>query len=141
MWINNYIEKLRARPEGQRERIAVAATAASFLVIFAIWLLSFQETDRGLAEEQNQPVENYLEEMRKNSAAEEQSIEEMIQGLPEEEMMDEYMTESGEAKPDQEMENIQRDEAGGAQSEEVTRDRIQDATDFEKNQKEIPKLP
>ena len=83
MSFNDYIEKLRAKPVREREKIAVIATGIAFVVIFLIWLISFSEMNLTASEElNNSPVEDQLEKLRQDASQSKQSIEEMMQALP-----------------------------------------------------------
>lgn len=85
MNINDYLEKLRSRPERQKEKIAVAATAVGVGLLFVIWLMSFSETNKVSNEaQQNISAENQLEDMKNSISRDQQSIEEMMGNLPEE---------------------------------------------------------
>ncbi|MDI6777779.1 MAG: hypothetical protein QMD77_01160 [Patescibacteria group bacterium] len=133
MSLNDFIEKLRAKPENERRRIAAVATAVAFSIIFLIWLVSFSEMNRSAEDESNSTsVSDQLEEMKGEMGTDKQSIEEMMQGLPEE--------GSGV-----EAETVDQ-ESGEAQSEEATEGQSQDANqdiinNNQKNQPEIPQLP
>jgi len=81
--LNDYIEKLRMKPARERERIAVIATGVSFAVILVIWLVSFSEMNKSASSEAGSvPVQDQLEELKKNAGESKQSIEEMMQSLP-----------------------------------------------------------
>lgn len=83
MNLNSFLEKLRTKPEHERERIAIFATGISFLIILAIWLVSFSEMNKTANKETNDSsVESQLEELGKGVSESKRSIEEMMQGLP-----------------------------------------------------------
>jgi len=83
MNINDYIEKLRAKPVRERERIAVIATGVAFAVVLVIWLVSFSEMSRNENPEPgSSPVTNQLEDLKQSIGKEKQSIQDMMQGLP-----------------------------------------------------------
>ncbi len=81
MGINDYIEKLRAKPQKQREKIAVIATALSFILIFSIWLVSFSETNKSSNSEQAASATDGLEDLKNSVSGDKKSIEEMMQGM------------------------------------------------------------
>ena len=81
MNLNNYIEKLRIKPQREREKIAVIATAVSFAIIFLIWLVSFNEMNKPVqSEAENQPGQ--LEDLKSDFSSDKASIEEMFRELP-----------------------------------------------------------
>ncbi|PIX90532.1 MAG: hypothetical protein COZ28_03250 [Candidatus Moranbacteria bacterium CG_4_10_14_3_um_filter_44_15] len=81
MNLNNYIEKLRIKPQREREKIAVIATAVSFAIIFLIWLVSFNEMNKPVqSEAENQPGQ--LEDLKSDFSSGKASIEEMFRELP-----------------------------------------------------------
>jgi len=85
MSLHNYIEKLRAKPIRERERIAVIATAVGFAVIFLIWIVSFNEMNKP-AETQADPASASLNDLKNNFQDNLQtgkdSIQNMMQELP-----------------------------------------------------------
>jgi len=120
MSLNDYIEKLRRKPEREREKIAVIATGISFAIIFLIWLVSFNEIERSVQPEmENQPAQ--LEDLESNLESGKSSIEEMFQQLPVE----------GELEQDVGSE----EETGEAQNGDRNAENNQD------DQPEIPSLP
>lgn len=129
--IDNYLEKLRTKPERVRRRIAVAATGAAFAVILVIWFFSFSElsTDAG-KESETDSLPNQLEEAKNGISPDGQSIEDMMEGFSEEDLG------VGEEIPN---------EAPDAQSEEASGSEAQDADNSsaepQDNQPEIPPLP
>lgn len=78
---NEYLEKLRTKPPRERERIAVIATGVSFAIIFLIWLVSFNEMNKA-AQPQAEEQPAQLEDLKNNFSGGKNSIEEMIQSLP-----------------------------------------------------------
>lgn len=81
MSLHNYIEKLRAKPVRERERIAVIATAIGFAVIFLIWIVSFNEMNKPV----EQPVDQTsasLNDLKNNFQTGKDSIQNMMQQLP-----------------------------------------------------------
>jgi len=120
MSLNDYIEKLRRKPEREREKIAVIATGISFAIIFLILLVSFNEIERSVQPEmENQPAQ--LEDLESNLESGKSSIEEMFQQLPVE----------GELEQDVGSE----EETGEAQNGDRNAENNQD------DQPEIPSLP
>ncbi|OGI25107.1 MAG: hypothetical protein A3J76_02680 [Candidatus Moranbacteria bacterium RBG_13_45_13] len=89
MNIHDYIEKLRAKPRKEREKIAVIATSVSFAIIFVIWLVSFSEMNKNASEEPSSvPITDQLENMRSSMERDKQSIQDMMQELPQGETED-----------------------------------------------------
>ena len=122
MNINDYLDKLRSKPVHERQRIAVVATGVAFAVIFLIWIVSFSEMNNSVETqaEQQAPEDNF--------SAEKASIEEMLQGLSEEEMGIE--------------EEVSNQDAEGMQSEGTGEElQNQDTSSTQDNQLEIPQLP
>jgi len=87
MNLQNYIEKLRAKPVRERERIAVITTAVGFAVIFLIWIVSFNEMNKP-AEQPVDPASASLDDLKDNFQNNLQtgkdSIQNMMQQLPSE---------------------------------------------------------
>ena len=81
MNLNEYIEKLRAKPVRERERIAVIATAVGFAVIFLIWIVSFNEMNKPV-ETQADPTSASLNDLKNNFQTGKDSIQNMMQQLP-----------------------------------------------------------
>ena len=81
MNLNEYIEKLRAKPVRERERIAVIATAVGFAVIFLIWIVSFNEMNKPV-ETQADPTSASLNDLKNNFQDGKDSIQNMMQQLP-----------------------------------------------------------
>jgi hypothetical protein len=123
MNINDYLEKLRAKPIQERERIAVIATGISFAIILLIWLISFSE----IAKEENSqsvfsPARNQIEDLKKNMENDKQSIQEMMESLP---LQNGALNNvSGENLPSEE-----------------SKDQNQNMDDNQNNQEKIPSLP
>lgn len=82
MSINEYIEKLRAKPAHQRERIVIAATAVSFLIILAIWLISFSEMNKESQVDANPSAVDQLNNLKGDVGDSKKSIEEMWNQMP-----------------------------------------------------------
>lgn len=85
MSLHDYVEKLKSKPERQRERIAVIATGVTFFLIFLIWLVSMSEADKAANEKQQSSAANQIDEFKNSIGRDKQSIEEMMQSLPQEE--------------------------------------------------------
>jgi hypothetical protein len=81
MSLHNYIEKLRAKPVRERERIAVIATAVGFAVIFLIWIVSFNEMNKP-AEQPVDQTSASLNDLKNNFQTGKDSIQNMMQQLP-----------------------------------------------------------
>gem|GEM_PF-1660293 len=84
MNFNNYLQKLRAKPQKQRERIAAVATGVTFLVILLIWIFTFSELNESKPEEnpEQASVSDQFGEVKEGVKSGRESIEEMMQGLP-----------------------------------------------------------
>jgi len=80
--INDYLEKLRQKPEKQRERIAIGATAAAFLIVLVIWLVSFSENSKPPADQSTSGVSDQLQNLKDSFGQDKQSIQDMMQNLP-----------------------------------------------------------
>ena len=81
MNLHNYLEKLRAKPVHERKKIAVVATAAGFLIILAIWVVSFNEMNKP-AENQVDPASASLNDLKDNFQTGKDSIQNIMQELP-----------------------------------------------------------
>src|SRR4030042_2443049 len=122
MSLQSYIDKLRSKPVHERQRISGVATGVAFAVIFSLWIFSFSEMNNSgeTQAEQQAPEDNF--------SAEKASIEEMLQGLSEEEMGIE--------------EEVSNQDAEGMQSEGTGEElQNQDESSTKDNQLEIPQLP
>ena len=82
MNINDYIEKLKSKPVHQRERIVIAATAVSFLIILVIWLASFAEMNKAGQTDANPSAVDQLNGLKGNVSDSKKSIEEMWKQIP-----------------------------------------------------------
>ncbi len=83
MSFQDWIEKLRAKPVRERERIAVVATGISFFIVLLIWLLSFSEINKDEPKESaSSPISDQLEELKKNISNDKQSIQDMMESFP-----------------------------------------------------------
>jgi hypothetical protein len=82
MNISDYIEKLKRKPEKEKEKIAIIATAVSFVIILAIWLISFSETNRSLEEKNSPNAQNQFQNLNSNLKEGKQSIQNMLQQIP-----------------------------------------------------------
>jgi len=120
--INNYIDKLRAKSVRERERIAVIATGVAFAVVLVIWLLSFSEMNKNESPEPaTSPVTNQLEDLKKNIGNDRQSIQDMIESLPQNTDPDGLSAESPQNN--------------GSENQS------QDTNENQNSQPEIPQLP
>ena len=115
MNINDYIEKLRAKPAHQRERIVIAATAVSFLIILVIWLVSFSEMNKEGQADATPSAVDQLGGLKSNVSDSKKSIEEMWNQMP---------SQSGTGAPDQNGVNAENssgtDSTGGTDSGQNT---------------------
>jgi ABC-type antimicrobial peptide transport system permease subunit len=117
MGLQNYIEKLRAKPARERERIAVIATGVAFAVVLVIWLLSFSEMNKNEnPESASSPVTNQLEDLKKNIGDDKQSIQDMIESLPQSTDLNSLPSESlpsdGSEDQGRNTNNIQNEQPG-----------------------------
>lgn len=98
MSLHDYLEKLRAKPVHERKRIAVVATAVGFSIILAIWVVSFNEMNKP-AETQVDPASASLNDLKdnfqNNFQTEKDSIQNMMQELPAEEVGGATGTDNG----------------------------------------------
>ena len=81
MSLHNYIEKLRAKPVRERERIAIVATVIGFFIFVGIWIVSFREMNKST----EQPVDQTsasLNDLKNNFQDGKDSIQNMMQQLP-----------------------------------------------------------
>jgi hypothetical protein len=85
MGIHEYIEKQRARPEHERNRLAVVWTAIGFAIILVIWVISFREMSKPV-DTQVDPASANLNDLRNdfqnNLDTGKDSIQDMMQNLP-----------------------------------------------------------
>ena len=85
MNIKDYLHKLQQKPVHERKRIAFFATAAGFLVILLIWVVSFKEMNKSV-ETQVDPTSASLNDLKGNFQDNFQtgkdSIQNMMQELP-----------------------------------------------------------
>jgi heme/copper-type cytochrome/quinol oxidase subunit 2 len=81
MSIQDYIKKQQQRPEHERRRLAVIWTAAAFVVILVIWVVSFREMNKP-AEVQADPSAASLNDLKNNFNQGKDSIENMMQQMP-----------------------------------------------------------
>lgn len=135
MSINNFIEKLRSRPQKERERIAVVATGVSFAIILVIWLISFSEMNKAVPTENGASTVDQLKDLKDSATESKKSIEEMWNQLPSEEGLNNISPPSDSAGGD----------ASGTpssdQDEGPAGNQIQDPNSVQNNQQEIPSLP
>lgn len=88
MRLKDQITRIQQKPEHQRERIAVIATAVSFLIILAIWLVTFSEMNKNTQPEENSQATEQLNDIKSSAGQGKKSIEEMWSQMPtQEEMM------------------------------------------------------
>lgn len=114
MSINDYLEKLRTKPVRERERIAVIATGIAFVIIFLIWVVSFNEMNKSAQPEaENQPAQ--LEDLKSNLGSDKASIEEMFQNLPQEGSLEEDNSDMGSDNTENNGNNLnnRNNESGG----------------------------
>jgi predicted PurR-regulated permease PerM len=134
MSLHNYLEKLRAKPIHERKRIAVIATAAGFLVILVIWVVSFNEMNKP-AETQVDPASASLNDLKDNFQDNFQtgkdSIQNMMQELPSQTGTD---ATSGTGNP-------AADNSAGIVLPTPSADSIQNMDNNNQNKDSVPQLP
>ncbi|HLM83697.1 MAG TPA: hypothetical protein VK254_00595 [Candidatus Bathyarchaeia archaeon] len=81
MNLHDYIEKLRAKPTREKERIAVIGTVVGFFIFLGIWMLSFKEMNKS-AEPQVDQASASLNDLKNNFQDGKDSIQNMMQQLP-----------------------------------------------------------
>ncbi|MFA6285024.1 MAG: hypothetical protein WC643_00650 [Parcubacteria group bacterium] len=81
MNLKDYIYKLQQKPVHERKRIAVIATAAGFLIILVIWVVSFNEMNKS---NDSQPggTSASLDDLKTNFQTGKDSIQNMMQEAP-----------------------------------------------------------
>lgn len=82
MSLHDYLEKQRAKPVKERERLAVIWTAAAFAVILVIWVVSFREMSKPEEVQQADPAAASLNDLKNNFNDGKDSIQSMMQQLP-----------------------------------------------------------
>jgi hypothetical protein len=82
MSLKDHITRIQQKPQHQRERIAVIATAVAFLVILSIWLLTFSEMNKSAQPEANSPATDQLNDLKSSAGEGKKSIEEMWNQMP-----------------------------------------------------------
>ena len=87
MRIKDYIRGLQQKPEHQRERIAVIATAVSFLIILVIWLVTFSEMNGDKEPESASPADTKLQDIESGVKEGKKSIEEMWNQVPSQDVL------------------------------------------------------
>ena len=135
--LNDYIEKIRAKPRRERERIAVIATGISFVIILVIWLVSFSEINKVTNEEENNSaMSDQLDELGDSVEEDGQSIEEMMQNLPQDSTDFENLYNLDAGSQEAGTENQNQDQNAGTNTEDS-----QSGSKSDENQGEIPQLP
>ncbi|MCX6762774.1 MAG: hypothetical protein NT093_03245 [Candidatus Moranbacteria bacterium] len=81
MNLKEYIHKLQQKPVHERKRIAAIATAAGFLIILLIWVVSFKEMNKP-AETQTDETSASLNDLKTNFQTGKDSIQNMMEQLP-----------------------------------------------------------
>lgn len=81
MNLHDYIEKLRARPVRERERIAVIVTIIGFFIFVGIWVVSFNEMNKSVESAAEQIPANF-DDLKTDFQEGRDSIQDMIQDLP-----------------------------------------------------------
>jgi hypothetical protein len=87
MKLKDHLARIQQKPRHQRERIAVIATAVAFLIILAIWLLTFSEMNKSTQPEVNSPAAEQLNDLKSSAGEGKKSIEEMWSQMPTQEDM------------------------------------------------------
>jgi hypothetical protein len=81
MNLKDYIHKLQQKPVHERKRIAVIATAAGFLIILVIWVVSFNEMNKSNGS-QPDGTSTSLDDLKTNFQTGKDSIQNMMQAAP-----------------------------------------------------------
>ncbi len=81
MNLKDYICKLQQKPVHERKRIAVIATAAGFLIILVIWVVSFNEMNKSNGS-QPSGTSASLDDLKTNFQTGKDSIQNMMQETP-----------------------------------------------------------
>jgi hypothetical protein len=87
MRLKEHIASIQQKPQHQRERIAVIATAVAFLVILAIWLLTFSEMNKSTQPAVDSSATDQLNDLKSSAGEGKKSIEEMWSEMPTQEDM------------------------------------------------------
>jgi hypothetical protein len=82
MSLKEYIYNLQQRPERERKRIAVIATAVCFSIILLIWIVSFSEMNKSNEVQAPDQASQSLNDLKTNFQEGKDSIQNMIQDLP-----------------------------------------------------------
>lgn len=139
MKISDYIEKLRKKPEKEKERVAIIATAISFLLILAIWMISFSETNRGLEAENSPNAQTQFQNLNNNFKEGKQSIQDMLQQVPDQSNLAPETTAQNNSTGEENMDgsfNAQVEPQAPPAQDEVSQNQAPDG-----NQEQIPQLP
>jgi len=143
MNLKDYITKIQQKPQHQRERIAVIATVAAFLIILAIWLLTFSEMNKSTQPQASSPATDQFNDLKGSAGEGKKSIEEMWSQMPtKEDMMN---AEQQVVSPDGNINNsegVQNVQGGGSDSKSVVPNSEIVPLDGNTNKSnEIPSLP
>ena len=84
MQFKEYIRRLQNKPEHQRRRIAIIATAVSFGLVLIVWLVSFSEMNKKAREDREKSSQSLeeLEGLKEEFGEGKKSIQEMFERLP-----------------------------------------------------------
>jgi len=143
MKLKDHITRIQQKPEHQRERIAVIATAVSFLIVLAIWLVTFSEMNKSTQPGENSQATEQLNDLKSSAGEGKKSIEEMWSQMPTQEDMtnineelnsSEYNLDGSEIN-----QNSQGDGTGGENSAQSSEIAPLDRNESQSG--EIPPLP
>jgi hypothetical protein len=143
MKLKDHLARIQQKPQHQRERIAVIATAVSFSVVLVIWFLTFSEMNRSTQPEMDSSAIEQLGDLKSSAGEGKKSIEEMWGQMPnQEDMIDaerqiippEYGTNDSGINQDL------QDDGNGA-GEESSSDETVPANGNKDGGNEIPLLP
>lgn len=129
MGLQNYIEKLRAKPIRERERIAVIGTGIAFAFIFIIWIVSFKEMNKPIEQPVDQSSAN-LNDLKMNFQEGKDSIQDMMQQLP---------SQTGEFETDSNDVGGQLPEV--SEDQQIPSNNVEEDVNTNQDSPELPQLP
>jgi hypothetical protein len=143
MSLKDHITRIQQKPQHQRERIAVIATAVAFLFILSIWILTFSEMNKSTQTEANSPANEQLNDLKNSAGEGKKSIEEMWNQMPtQEDMIDaEKQTVPPENKANDSDINQDIQDNGSSSNKSIQGDEASPADGGKNTSNEIPPLP
>ena len=144
--LKSYISYLQQKPEHQREKIAIAATAVSFAIIFVIWLVSFNEMNKSADSGASAGTSAPAEDLKNNLGSGAKSIQEMFQQLPSDQNLDgtgQSAPAAGNAETGSgNMQDLNMPDSGGSDAAgNVDTQNMPNAEGSSQNGNGIPELP